>query len=350
MGHKKYREVGFGPYLFPPSTRCAAALLRWNASHMVHHLEELAPPSRYVCADKPRNYTAVPSRLMPNPSPARSAAAAEDDVVNGASWSRPLRDALNGNGTLWFLGDSTTELHFLATMCRLGAEMDPEKAAPSLGNAQNAFCLRVDRGPLVDLRGCWREVKMTKSMDESIADPYWRRVLDDTYAHAQAADVIIANLGLFYHKSPELPKPDIILRRDVMALQRAQRNALPALRPLLLWRETVAESFPTTTGGLSSWLMRTTDSKWRCMMAPAHHNPYNAVTNPLMKAANITILRIHEVSRLGWQDLRGYHHALDCVHHCLPSGVLDYWVDDLIDTVLNARIGPGWRSTNLQTL
>ena len=111
-------------------------------------------------------------------------------------------------------------------------------------------------------------------------------------------------------------------------------------RPLLFWRETSAESFPTRKGDFphgvpSARLWRVPETQ--CKEAPTWWNPYNNLTNAVMKSWGYTILPVHEVSRVGWRDLRGWHYRLDCVHYCMPSGVLDYWVDVLVEGILDAR-------------
>ena len=291
------------------------------------------PPSHYVCAP-PRPGAA----LLPSP---------QEPLAR-------LHDALRGRpqptGRLWFFGDSISALHFWATVCALGGEVDPTIAAPKVvqrrasasapdGGRNGTASSSAQRPPLcVPTRAgtplavsisafCFQAVKKRREARPAT-------VLRSLQASGQlrASDVLTANLGLHYGSTSNLEA----LRRDTRELLDAYANLPKASRPLLLWRETSPEGFPTPTGEYPHQRGQAAFARdAACRSAPVDADAYNRATAPILAAVHVPVVAIHNASRSRPFELRGWRTdvpgprgrpTLDCVHYCLPSATLDYWV------------------------
>ena len=110
---------------------------------------------------------------------------------------------------------------------------------------------------------------------------------------------------------------------------------------------------PEQKPGVSGPLASTQHGRYKntsCIEQPAAVDPYNQLTTPLVRAAfsrqahasgersgeRAYILRVREASRVRWRDHMGWKRdgVLDCLHFCLPSGVMDFWSELLIAKIL----------------
>lgn len=320
---------------------CVAALQRWTQTDML--AGHGWPPERYVCSSS-RTHVDAQTAPLSNQS--------------AAEWGARLRRALRGRGTLWFFGDSLTALHYWATMCKLDAEVDPLLAAPALArNASNippkrsasstrpSLCLRMRMSsPLHNLSACFQPFKKTTSLQSTPA-----AMLRAFIPRLTSDDILVVNLGLHYGE-----RGLALLQSETRALLHAHAVLPAAARPLLLWRETSPELFPTPTGRYPgqqrapAWGRNVT---CRNVTRQLDDGLYNRVTSPLVAAAGHRIVRVYDASRQRADDVRGWRvepstgdgahttsrATLDCVHFCLPSSTIAFWVDSLIAVVLDAR-------------
>ena len=370
-----------------------AALTRWQQSNLLPG--QGWPPSRYVCTNRSWSYARLASPLV------RPLARDDDDAEpEDAWWIESISTALRG-GTLWFLGDSTTAMHYWATLCRFGANVEPETASPVVqsrlvavtgvpgkqslraepssldssrvsrlvldsrakqsSGARPHLCVRVGgAGRLANVSACFQLFETP-----SVSNP--TAMLLALKPLLRADDVLVINFGLHYLTRKGRPDPTL-LARDITSLLRTHAELTQHQRPTLLWRETSPEAFPTGTGAYpGAKAAAATPQTQGCRTPPlSKYNSFSHKSSAFFERYGHRIVRVHEASRLrAAQDYRGWRAAdletttsradinqmdahkrprtpsaalvLDCVHPCMPSPTSDYWVDALLATILDAR-------------
>ena len=277
------------------------------------------------------------------------------------------------NRTLYFVGDSLTAQHFIATVCFLVAPLLRKSTAPRAGAAPvlRLPSYRLDFWPLsrehthqprlcidfpvppprTEEAGAARGQLELPTANASIclvlaATSMWgaedrRQGRKGHVVQAEGAvrglaerrwlrsrDVVVANVGLHVNNAT-------LVAAAVGALL-ASFAALPnAGRPRLLWRETAPQHFGGRVGGRYGAAMRTGERKGGCRPHNASDrgedgegNMLNRAVAPLLARAGVPILRIWRPSAARWMEHLGNN---DCSHYCHPSGVLDLWVRLLLD-------------------
>ena len=239
---------------------CVAKLQQWTTRHVGGALGSW-PPGKYLCPH--HDYKGLNGSCA---------------VALPSRWRERLLDSLQG-GTIWFIGDSLTILHFFAMVCRMGADVGHEAAARAQRLIFGAGNMLV-RPLCVEVRPIGRSSSGTKATSDELAldhgefaklcivvlkrFPYQAipsagaalAVLNTTF---RRRDVLVVNLGIHYRLGAatgpwvggdkNVTKEAEELRAQTVDLLGAY-SALPhAIRPsTFVWRETGPSSFATPNG------------------------------------------------------------------------------------------------------
>jgi hypothetical protein len=229
---------------------------------------------------------------------------------------------------IFFHGDSTSLQSFINLTCRLQSYLINHsilRSSKSVCNDEN-LCLRND---------AWNGYQRASGLfsnDTAVVRITFEAISAPKYVpfHLKPNDLYIFNHGLhmgYYQDSYTMLKN--LVFDDVTLLKNSGVN--------VLWRETIAPQFLVSTqDGLWSQTLREDQKNHlaQCVdrdklnVELAWNQSTNFFTTPLMEEANISILRIWNVtlSAPAFCHIGG---GRDCVHYCEP-GVFNYITDALL--------------------
>ena len=232
------------------------------------------------------------------------------------------RALVHGGRSVYFVGDSLSAQHFRAFACML----EPLVAGPHHGSriagnlGQRLNCVK----PSAPRAGSICAIRLSVPIATS---ELLRRGLS-------SGDVVVLNEGVYVRSDA-----DGGLQRELDHVGKALRDtnlaALRASGALVLWRETLAQHFPTASGlyakpglGIDPARSLIQGSCRPLRDASVATRANSAVTN-LVRSFNVSVLRAFSTSAERWDEHIDRHseyarnkNSTDCTHFCEPSSLM----------------------------
>ena len=328
-----WREVGAPA---PHWEQCYDAFAKWPDSGFPRPPRPM-PPQNHFKFD-PR-WSVHPRGIGHEQLGARSQCLASSPA--GATPQSAVNLCLAAASKLVLLGDSYTELHWIALACAMGADLRLASRMKGSFAGTTArgrrltipyICVPVANRSLCLLSHKGSPLQAEERSNDAVASLGSIVAIGRGSGWLTAKDTVIVNAGLHYPLSK--------LEPAVLELLDANRVTTGAAAPWLIWRETSAQSFPTPSG---EYIANSSSAGVNCTQPPEGRGPFNKITTPMMEAACVPIIRYEQASKECWQEVYGprdtrlrgaswgqpvpgqrHTVVLDCTHTAPPSGLLDW--------------------------
>ena len=147
--------------------------------------------------------------------------------------------------------------------------------------------------------------------------------------------ILVANFGIHYNHGVR-DHDEEALRRDTELLA----NAIPNFKGRFIWRETLAQHFPTEDGSFNQRSARSSYElkSFRCRDARSSNRGWrNMITTPILRKVTSNVLEIGSFSTATPAALHKHGPGRDCTHYCAP-GAPDDWARIVMNYIFARKL------------